>query len=290
MATLTTRGTLPVLPAESRALAMTVVEPSPDFVVSHGIEIGPEDVSFVLLTTAPFTLSEYVLLPAAAFSTHSTNHVVPRTVAPSAPGCVTATRSVPPAATVTLRVAVALRPAPSCTVRRNVWAPAGTPLVSQLNEAVEAVPEVVKIGVVPLSRRTAHVMVPVPPVSFMPTDTAPLTVVPSPGVVNDALKGPAMTMLRVAVAVWLAPSCTVRFSVWAPAGTALVSQLNEAVEPVPEVVKIGLPPLSRRSVQLMVPVKPLSLIPTVTVPLTVEPSAGLVIDALGVVSPILRLI
>ena len=99
-----------------------------------------------------------------------------------------------------------------------------------------------------------------------------------------------MTMLRVAVAVCPAPSCTVRFSVWAPAGTPVVSQLNEAVEVVPEVVKIGLPRSSRCSVQLMVPVKPLSLIPTVTVPLTVEPSAGLVIDALGVVSPILRLI
>ena len=171
-----------------------------------------------------------------------------------------------------------------------MWAPAGTPLVSQLNEAVEAVPEVVKIGVVPLSRRTAHVMVPVPPVSFMLTDTAPLTVAPSPGAVNDALRGPAMTMLRVAVAVCPAPSCTVRFSVWAPAGTPVVSQLNEAVEVVPEVVKIGLPRSSRCSVQLMVPVKPLSLIPTVTVPLTVEPSAGLVIDALGSVSPILRLI
>src|SRR2546427_320123 len=175
---------------------MTVVEPSPTFVVSHAIEIGPADVSLVLPTTAPFTLSEYVLLPAAAFSTHSTNHVVPRTVAPSAPGCVTATRSVPPAATVTLRVAVALRPAPSCTVRRNVWAPAGTPLMSQLNEAVEAVPEVVEIRVVPLSKRTRPLMVPVPPLSFILTGPAPLTVEPSAGLVIDAL-GVVSPILRL---------------------------------------------------------------------------------------------
>src|SRR5437588_621105 len=58
LATLTTRGVLPVWPAESRALAMTVVEPSTTFVVSHAIEIGPADVSLALPTTAPFTLSE----------------------------------------------------------------------------------------------------------------------------------------------------------------------------------------------------------------------------------------
>jgi len=55
--TLTTRGALPVAPEESRALAITVVEPLLNFVVSHAIEIGPEDVSVVLATCVPPTLS-----------------------------------------------------------------------------------------------------------------------------------------------------------------------------------------------------------------------------------------
>ena len=74
-----------------------------------------------------------------------------------------------------------------------MWAPVGTPLVSQLKDAVAAVPDVVKIGVVPLSSRTVHVIVPVPPVSLIETGTTPLTLAPSAGVVNDAVSGPATT-------------------------------------------------------------------------------------------------
>ena len=75
-----------------------------------------------------------------------------------------------------------------------MWAPGETADVSQLNEVVDAVVEVgPKIGVAPPSRRTVHVIVPVPLVSLNPTGTLPLTVVPSPGVVNDALSGPATT-------------------------------------------------------------------------------------------------
>ena len=69
-----------------------------------------------------------------------------------------------------------------------MWAPGETADVSQLNEVVDAVPEVgPKIGVAPPSSCTVHVMVPVPPLSLMPTLTVPVTVVPSPGLVNVAL-------------------------------------------------------------------------------------------------------
>ena len=48
-----------------------------------------------------------------------------------------------------------------------------------------------------------------------------------------------------------------------------------------EVEKIGVAPPSSRSVQVIVPVSPTSPMPIVTLPLTVAPSAGLVIVALG---------
>src|SRR5438105_10875724 len=93
--------------------------------------------------------------------------------------------------------------------------------------------------------------------------------------------GGCTVTLRVAVAVRPPPSCTVSVSVWAPGARPEVSQLNEAVGPVFEVEKIGVAPPSSRSVQLMVPMPLLSLIPTLTVPPTVAPPAGLVIDAVS---------
>ena len=84
--------------------------------------------------------------------------------------------------------------------------------MSQLKEFVVAVPEVVKIGVGPLSSRTVHVIVPVPPVSYITTITVLLTVSPSAGSLNAAVSGGggAIVTLRVAVAVRPPPSCTVR--------------------------------------------------------------------------------
>ena len=55
--TVTTRAEAPVLPAASRALATTVVDPSLTPRVSHAIEIGPDAVSAVVATVAPPTLS-----------------------------------------------------------------------------------------------------------------------------------------------------------------------------------------------------------------------------------------
>jgi len=101
------------------------------------------------------------------------------------------TLMVPIDCTVTFRVAVAVRPPPSFTVRSSRWEPGVTVEVSHVNEAVGAAFEVEKIGVEPPSSRSVHEIVPVPPLSLMPTGTAPDTVAPSVGSVIDALNGPA---------------------------------------------------------------------------------------------------
>ena len=76
-----------------------------------------------------------------------------------------------------------------------------------------------------------------------------------------------------------------RLSVWAPSGTLLEFQPNDAVVAVPEVEKTGAPP-STDSVKLIgVPLAFVADIPTVTMPLTVAPSAGLVNDAVSVPTP-----
>jgi len=70
----------------------------------------------VVATAAPSMLSVRFRVPTAAFSSQIVNHTVPLTVVPSVPGCVMNTLIVPGEPTVTLRVAVAVRPPPSCTV------------------------------------------------------------------------------------------------------------------------------------------------------------------------------
>src|SRR5207237_5190710 len=55
--TLTTRAVLPMLPAESRTLAITVFEPLVSCLVSQAIEIGPDAVSFVVASCLPPALS-----------------------------------------------------------------------------------------------------------------------------------------------------------------------------------------------------------------------------------------
>ena len=137
LATFTTRTAWPVPPAESRTLIVTEWLPFGVPLVVQGIDTGPFEVVLVGVPTAvPSTLIVKVLLPAAAFSIQIVNHVVPLTVAPSAPGWVMNTLIVGGGCTVTLRVAVAVRPPPSCTVSVSVWAPGATPEVSQLNKAV----------------------------------------------------------------------------------------------------------------------------------------------------------
>jgi hypothetical protein len=109
------RLALPVLFTESRTLTVAVCVPPAAPALFHGIEIGPLDVVVVVATAAPSMLSVSVREP-DAFSSQIVNHTVPLTVVPSVPGCVMNTVIVPGEPTVTLRVAVAVRPALSCTV------------------------------------------------------------------------------------------------------------------------------------------------------------------------------
>ena len=140
---------VPVAPAESRTVTVTVRLPFAVPVVLHGIDTGPFDVVVVVAVVLPPTLSVYVLLPAAAFSIQIVNHAVPLTVAPSL-GAVMNTVMVPggggggvPFETVTVRVAVAVRPAPSPTVRLSVWEPSLAAAVFHEYVAVVTVPDVV---------------------------------------------------------------------------------------------------------------------------------------------------
>src|SRR3989442_10144226 len=94
--------------------------------------------------------------------------------------------------------------------------------------------------------------------------------------------GSVTVTLTLAVAVRFAASVTVRFSVCVPRGTALVSQLYEAVEPVTlwsESV-IALSCLSTKRVGE--PCAFAAPMLTVTAPLTLWPFVGLKIDAVSV--------
>src|SRR5438309_3236690 len=183
--------------------------------------------------------------------------------------------------TVMLRTAVTVAPVLSCTEAFSVCGPSGTIVVSQLNEIPVGVPDWVKICAV-LSTFTVQVKGALPPVSDAATVVVPLTVAPSAGLVNwsaGSIEAATVTW-RAAVAVLPAPSRTVRFSVWGPAGT-LEFHPNDAVVAGPEVEKIGDPP-STDSVKLIgVPLALVADIPTVTMPLTVAPSPGLVNEAVS---------
>src|SRR5436309_2738799 len=88
--------------------------------------------------------------------------------------------------TVTERAAVAVRPAPSRTIRFRVCGPLPTLALFQVYEAAVAVPVAVKTWVE--STSSVNVIgVPLAPVSDMPTVTVPPTVAPSAGLVNDAV-------------------------------------------------------------------------------------------------------
>src|SRR5439155_668371 len=94
--------------------------------------------------------------------------------------------SVPPPPTVTLRVAVAVRPAPSRTVSPSVCGPSATVVVVHANVAVAALPEAVKTW--PPSTVSVNVIgAPDAPASLMPMLTVPLTVALAAGLVNAAV-------------------------------------------------------------------------------------------------------
>src|SRR5205823_6081647 len=107
-------------PLASRTDTVSVVGPFGVDVVIQGMLIGPFDVSLVVATTWPPAVSVNDRLPAAAFSIQTTTHTVPVTVAPFE-GCVMNTEIVPVLfCTVTVRVAVAVAPVLSRTVRPSV--------------------------------------------------------------------------------------------------------------------------------------------------------------------------
>src|SRR5207253_1150592 len=151
---------------------------------------------------------------------------VPLTVAPPA-GLVIDAVSAGGGATVTDTAAVAVRPAPSVTLRFSEWAPLATALVSQPYVAVAPALTLWVESVVALSSwRTNWVGEPWALPAAMLTVTVPLTVARLAGLVIDAVSagGGATVTDTAAVAVRPAPSVTLRFSVWPPVATALVSQ------------------------------------------------------------------
>src|SRR6266404_2033907 len=193
--------------------------------------------------------------------------------------------------TVTPRVALAVRPAPSCTVRPSVCAPSATEVVFQANDAVVAEPDVPKTC--PPSTVSVKAMgVPRAPVSDMPTLTVPLTVAPSAGAVNEAVSGagppppPAFCTLnaRVVLPELPAASRTVATSVCVPLATRVESHGSvtwfEASVPLTSVT----PPMA--SVKVRVPAEaPSTQTSDHTVPVTVAPAAGLVMNTLSVPVP-----
>src|SRR5882724_12638433 len=234
----------------------------------------------VVNTWVPSTVSVNVTGPGAPpVEALMPTVTVPWTVAASSGLVKKAVSSPYGESTTTLRSAAALRPAPSVTTsERTCWPPASA-VVSHWYEALVAVPDVVKRWM-PSIVSVNVIGVPLAPVSAMPIVTTPVTLAPSAGLVNDAVSGggSVTVTLRVAVAVRPAPSRTVRPRVCGPLGTLLAFQLNDAVAAVPEVVKTCVP--STVSVKTIgVPLAPVSDIPTVTLPNTVAPSAGLVNDA-----------
>ena len=116
-------------------------------------------------------------------------------------------------------------------------------MLLQLNEAVPAAPDVLKIAVEPPSSRTVHVIVPIPLVSLRLTGTVPPTVAASLGATIDAVSGPATVTWRGSevVEVPVLVSCSVTTSVCGPAPELLVIQSNDAVDALLVAVKTVLP-------------------------------------------------
>src|SRR5215831_12347054 len=127
---------VPVLPAASRAAAVSVCVPSAASVVSYGSEIGPAVALVALPTVRPPSVSVIVFDVPVTPVSQTTAHAVPFTVVPAV-GCVIATLSVPVGAgggaaalaTVTDSDAVAERPSESVTVAVSVWTAFVSPLV-----------------------------------------------------------------------------------------------------------------------------------------------------------------
>src|SRR5881398_2221110 len=104
-------------------------------------------------------------------------------------------------------------------MRLSVWAPSGTLLEFQPNDAVVAVPEVEKTGAPPSTDSVKLIGVPLALVADIPTVTMPLTVAPSAGLVNEACNCPGppwVTTVRLALPVLLIESRTLTVAVCVP--------------------------------------------------------------------------
>ena len=199
--------------------------------------------------------------------------IVPPTVAPSV-GLVICTTGGGGVVTVTLRVAIAVRPAPSWTVRFSVCAPLGMLLEFQPNDAVVAAPELEKIGAPPSTESVKLIGVPLAPFAAIPTVTMPLTVAPSAGLVNEAVSvaGPCVTTVRFALPVLFTASRTLTVAVCVPPEAPAVFHGIE-IGPFDVVFVVTTAAPSMLSVRLRVPAAAFSSqIVNHTVPLTVVPS------------------
>jgi hypothetical protein len=236
LATVTAVEPVPVAPLASRTPTAGVRAPLSAAVVAQGIDTGPLLVVVVVPSVRPPSVSVYVFDPAAAFSIQIVNQTVPLTVLPVR-GWVMKTLIDPGGGgggvvfvTLTGRVAVAVRPAPSRTVRLRVWLPSPTVVVFQLNDALAADPDVAKTCV-PSTVRVNAIGVPFAPVADMSTLTEPLTAAPLVGLVNEAARvgvPPLDTVTdRVATPTLPAESRTVAVTVCAPSGTLRVSHARE---------------------------------------------------------------
>src|SRR5262245_4732219 len=88
---------------------------------------------------------------------------------------------------VTVRLAVAVRPAPSVTVTVKVRGPLATVSVFQAYAATA--PSTVCVDTTAPSTLSVNVDAPLAPVEARPTVVVPLTVAPSAGAVKEAVSG-----------------------------------------------------------------------------------------------------
>jgi hypothetical protein len=250
---------LPVLPAASRTVAVTVWLPLDKPVVVHGIETGPRAEVVWLPTIAPSTLSVKALDDPLLPSTHITTQALPPTVAPPV-GWVTATCSVPLAAggggadaeaagaavppallTVTLRLTLPVWPAASRTLAVSTWLPLATLAVFHGIDT-GPVDEVVDVATACPPTLSVYTFDPAPaPLTQTTAQFVPLTAAPLLGAVSATVRPPVAggggdgagavfetVTARVTLAVRPAESVTVALSVWLPLPTPVVFQVYEA--------------------------------------------------------------
>ena len=289
----------PVLPVASRAPAVSVCAPLGVSRESQSSVIGML-LDVCVFTTVPPADSVTVDAPLAPL-TQIVTHTTPLTVDP-APGLVMATFSVPPVGggggggggdvvfcTVTVIVAVAVRPAASLALSASVWLPLARALVFQANEAVVPVTVWVEARVPSMVRRNVFEAPEAPPTS-MPTVTVPLTVAPLAGLMKRAVSGGggvvpfATVTLSDAEPVLPAASRALTVRVLIPSGvrrefqSSVIGMLLDVwlFTTVPETLRVTVDGAVAPSTHTV----------TQTTPLTVAPALGVVIATRSAEAPL----